>query len=461
MIRAMTAMGNAPQYTGTFGPHTAVREGIAPALKSISAETGTRIDTVHLVLPYEEVRVQTFKFQKMEFQDAVKVARRKIISETGDKEPVFFLTPLGTEGKLQTYLAEILQTGSVGRYLKIFSEHKIRLKTLTTSFQAGLKVFGSMPEPGAETTAVFDIDVDTIEATVYHRSQPVYYTRQPFGPFDGEADQSALSQDRVDKMKLYRIIDSIYKINLMYTEARPDNPIGKLWLCGSRGGTEGIREALVETMNINVAQLTPFRETGKETYPYTALAGILAGVEDKTLANFISRESQWLSGRSGRIILAVSGILYAFFLVFWIYAVESRHAKMKQELEGVAAELKAFELGNKSSLEELKQMEGLQRLEKGQKVLYGLFGYLANTIPEGVYLERISFRQQGDRNMMELEFVIRADAGIETKSVLSRIDEIISLQPLLKRSGEPAVSSGTKGTDKVVRVKVVCVVGAG
>ena len=457
----MTAEEDVPKYAETFGPYAQVLEGIASALKSFATEAGRRIDAVHLILPYEEVRLQTFKFQKMEFQDAIKVAKRKIVSETGDIEPVFFLTPLGAESKQQTYLAEILQAGSIGRYQKIFSEHKVRVKTLTTSFQAGLKVFGAMQEPGAETMAVFDIDEDTIEATVYHRSQPVYYARQPFGSIEGEKDQAGLSQERVNKMKLYQIIDSIYKINLIYNEARPDNPIGKLWLCGINGGIEGIREALVETMNIDVAQLTPFREAGKETYPYVVLAGALSGIESRTLANFISQENQWLSGRSGRIILAVSCILYAFFLVFFIYKIESRHTKVKKELEGVTTELQAFELRHKSSFEELKQMEGLQRLEKGQNVLYVLFGYLANTIPEGVYLEKISFRQQGERNLMELEFVTRTDTGIETKRVLFKIDEMISLQPLLKRSGEPAVSSGRRGTDKVVRIKVVCEVKAG
>ena len=456
MIRAITAEGNMLKYAGMFGPFAQFRESIVPTMKRIAEESGIKVGAVHVILPYEEVQVQMFRIQKMEYQDAVKVARRKIVSETGIKEPAFFLTYLRSEGAQQVYLAEILRAGCAAEYRDIFSSQKIRVKTLTTAFQAGLKVFGLTQEPGAETRAVFDIDRDLIEAVVYHHRRPVYYLRHPFGPVEGEKNEAAVPQERIEKMKLYRIIDSIYKINLLYHETRPDFPFRKLWLCGIHGGIEGITEALNDTMHIDVARENPYKEAGKETYAYAALAGIQPGLADGTLANFILQERDWLSGCPGRIMLGVSAALYGLFLISWIYIAESRHTRTTNELALVTSELKAQGVRHKSSVEEMTQVKTLWMIEQKQKRLYGIMRHLANAVPEDVYLEKILFRQLGEQSIVELEFVTPYDIDLGTKQVLTRIDGVVSSQRFLKRRGESAVSVGMKGPDKVVRVKMVC-----
>lgn len=454
-MRVLVTEGVTSPYARTFESFTPDPVGLAQALQQVVADTRLQFDRAHLIIPSEEVTVSRYKIPTMPLADAEKVVRRKLAVEFSLDDPVFHLTPLDMDKRQRTYMVELVKADVIQRYVKLLSVARLKIKTVTSSFNANIRCFrGASPEV-PETSAVFDIDNEAIEVTVLSHAEVIYAERIPLTyPGEDQERSGEASADRVQKMKLYRIMDAIYKVHLSYQELYPDNAVQKIWLCGLRGGAEGVSDALRQAMD---AEIVSGDDSRPEGYAYTALFGLSEGLADNRAINFATKKSlRQINEKTVRLLttLAVSMTLISMLCGYVVY--ENKYIKERTLLEKAEQEQKARHRAGRPVSPYLLYREQISGLEKTQVAYYDILRFIANRIPDGIILEKITFKQEQTRGMLDLVFLAAQNPKTGKNNVLTKLTTMLGELEACRRHREPVITVVTKEKEKVLRTEFRC-----
>ncbi|MGC2063019.1 MAG: hypothetical protein WA610_08570 [Thermodesulfovibrionales bacterium] len=455
-LRILVAEGPPAPYTRTFEAFSADAGEFKRVVQQVSGDTNIQFDKAHLIIPSEEVTVSKYKIQNMPLDDAEKVIRRKIISEFRIEEPVFHLTPVDADKRQRTYRVELVRPEVVQKYIKLLSAAKLKIRTMTSSFNANIRFFRGSRTEIPETSGIFDIDNDAIEATILSRADVIYAERIPL-TYPGEEKEHAGSAppERAKKMKLYRIMDAIYKVHLSYRELYPDNAIQKIWICGLRGGSAGVADALREAVDAEIISGDSSVPVG---YAFAALVGLSEGITDGTAVNFITRKSlRQLSDRTIRIIMAIAACIAIVCMISGYEFYENKFRKERELLERAKREYAVRQNAGRQVSPYQSYREQISGLERTQVVYYDVLRFIANRIPDGMVLERISFRQDQEKKGM-LDFVFLAPHNLKTgrEHGLTKLAGMISELDVCRRHQEPVINVIVRDKQRFLRSEFRC-----
>lgn len=425
--------------------------------QQISDESGVKLDTVHLIPPAGAVKIKIYKLQKMALDDARMIVKRKIMVEEGIEEPVFHLMSRDSGARHQEFVAAIADPEGLKKYVALLSGFGMKVKTLTTSFHANLKAFERIKSDIPQTCAIFEVGTDSIEIIVVSPSRIINYEILPVSI--GEVEESLEERDieRIQKKRLYGIIDELYKFMISYRENYADTQIEKVLLCGRVDNVEKIAGAVEEGIGIQSSLWNPFGEAVPNGAKFTALYGFSLGVSDNTAANLISAEllrRKWF--RISRTAMTVLFCIYIAVVVAVFFIAETRYKNSKKMLDAEIREKKALALISQGAGKSPDLRESLQRLAVKQSPLYEVFRYLGNNLPDGVSLDEIVFKQEGEDEILNMRFVSKYDVNIGKNKYFTRVVDSLTGSGRISLIKEPSFSVSGDAKTPLIHFQVTC-----
>jgi hypothetical protein len=416
------------------------------------------LDKVHCIMPSEEVSVSAMAVPAMSPGDAAKVIRRRLIKDTGDPSPLFNSIPQGRGGERQSYLVESIKPQAMERLVSFFRGRGIVVKAVTTALPANLRAIKNVQGASSQTIALIDIENDFIEMTVLS-DHVISYGKAAILPLDVEKElESGKTPERIQKMRVFRAVESVYNAQSDYKRDFPDAPINKLWVCGTGSSLGGVLEALGESMNIETLSLNTFKEPVADGFLYTALHGFALGMQDGTAVDFLPRDllrdlpfTAW-----GRPALITAGCVYAMIFFTVIGALEIKHRKINNVLEDKIRAAQQRRLESADAAVYQKHGATLKGLLARRISWRAVFGYLADNTPEGAYIEGLSLKQQPNGSLLDIVFVIPAYAEVGVTKYLTRTIDMIDRSGFLRRTGEPGITLSKRGKNKLLLFTVTC-----
>lgn len=426
-------------------------------INQIRADIKTSIDSVHLIIPSDEVIMASHQLPKMARLDAQKLIGRKLSSETKEEFPPFSIIPGASDQKTQTWYSLYIPSGTLREYHKAFSSCRMRLTSITTPVNAMIDAFHSVREAIFNAHAIFEIQRGFIEAFYISADGLLHFQRLPYASAATNKEISAEEAEKILKQKIFKIINTIFSVNSQYQSSHPGTPVQMAWVCGLESGLEEIATALKEAMGIEVG-IAPAMPTGlPDESGYVPLAGFAAALQRNSattysVADFFKRFP--LRKTSGSIVYTVTACaaLLAFTLTERDY--RSHLKQLKQMQQPTDPKLAKNKPG--ASTAYAKNLDALKKLTTRQIVFYDLFRELASDLPDGVYLENLEFHLKDDKGIIDITAVARLDDRIAENMLLSRLMAMFDRSPTLKYHREPSITVISKDKDRFLKISVAC-----
>lgn len=417
-------------------------DGLNEKIKQALTESGTRPDTAHIIIPPSEVITETITLQNMPVEYAEMIIRRKIMTEKGIKSPLIHLTPLRAEGAQQTYLIEAVEKDAVEKYIKALSLHKIKIKTITTSFQANIEAFKGIGKD-VRTLGILDLDENLMEFTIIRDSAPIIYERISFQKPDKEEVEEK-PQDRLDRIALFKIAEKFHNIYRRIKNILVDQTLSKVFLFGPYCSSKELIEVLSEITEIGVPE-------EEDLCLYSTIKGLVMGVPGKSIANFLESKKSFsdLIRRYRRFAFAVM-IAYLVLLFSGYLYVENKYRKANQRFALVTKAMSQKATG----VNPVEQMKILKGISEKDIPIYEVMGYLSNNLPDNVFLESLNYAGKDDRTTMALVFIIKDLKGMGRDALLTKLLRTLDNSVYLRKHSEPSLSILTRDKDRILQVSV-------
>lgn len=425
-------------------------------LEQIRSDIEGSVDSTHLIIPADDVIMETHQLPKMSRQDAHKLIGRKISAESKEDFPPFTIIPAASDQKTQSWCSLYVPTATLREYHKAFTSCRMRLSSITTPVNAMIDAFRSVREAIFNAHAIFEIQRGFIEAFYISADGILHFERLPYAAAATISDYNAEEAEKAQKQKIFKILNSIFSINFHYQTAHPATPVQMAWVCGLESGLEEIATALKESMGIEVG-IAPALPTGlPDESGYVPLAGFAAALQSNSAttyaaADFFRRFP--LRKTSGLIIYAVTGT--AALLAVTLTELEYR--KLLKQTKPLQQSLDPKQNKNKATASSAytNNLEALKKLTTRQFVFYNLFRELATELPDGVYLENLEFHLKDDKGTINITALARLDDHMAENRLLSKFMTMLERSPTLKNHREPAIVFYAKDKERFLKITVI------
>jgi hypothetical protein len=426
-------------------------------IKQIRSDINTSFDSVHLIIPSEEVIVENHQLPKMAKQDAQKLIGRRISAETKEEFPPFTILPTASDQKTQSWYSLYIPTTTLKDYKKAFSSCRVRLTSITTPINAMIDGFHSVREAIFNAHAIFEIQLGSIEAFYITADGILHFERLPFAPSATFQSTDSEEAEKVQKQKIFKIINTIFSVNSHYQSLHPATPVQMAWVCGLEKGLEDIATALKEAMGIEVG-IAPALPTGlADESGYVPLAGYAAALHNNSAttyeaADFFRRFP--LRKTSGTIIYTIA----AFVTLLAVTLTENEYRNLLKQVKQVQQPTDQKLGTGKSSVSTTytKNLEALKKVSARQFVFYPLFRELASDVPDGVFLENLEFHLKDDKGQVSITALARLDDKIADNMLLTKFMAMLDRSPTLKNHREPAITVYSRDKERFLKITITC-----
>ncbi len=426
-------------------------------IADLTAKSGRKPLQTHLLIATEQVKLSSYHLQEMPINDVKKIIERGISSTTGEKDPIFRLTPLAPQQDKDVYLAEQIPRGTIIRLLQQFKEAGIKLASISTGLQATLAAFESHRNDILQAQVILDISSEAITATFVSSTELLHLETQAIQDPNREIEESEdVDRTRELKRQLFAILNVIHTLYSQYMRANPLFPVEKVWICGPGSDIEGLEDSLIDAMDIEVARLDLLAEQIPASHAFTPLAGMISAEQQGNIVNFIpveisdpvrisSKTKAMISGAA--VILAIVAI--GLFTQFDIWGVKKQLKKEQTELQFLQAQATA----NKSRINSLLF---LKQLKETPPPLYAIFGEIADDLPRGIELDALLFQQEEEVETLEILAVIKHETARKNEQIFTTLMSTLGDSKYLVCNQEPDISIFNVREKKLVKIKVKC-----
>lgn len=424
-------------------------------IKEIRSDVKSSIDSTHLIIPFDEVRIATHQLPKMSHADSLKLIERKVSAESKEEFPPFSIIPASSDQKTQTWFSLYIPSITLKDYRKAFASCQLRLSSITTPVNAMINAFQSVRDAIFNTYAVFEIHRGFVEAYYITVDGILHFERLPYAKTSASPDGGAEEADKSQKLKLFKIINTIFRINSNYQSTNPQIPVQMAWVCGLESGLADIAEALKEAMGIDVAT-APTKPTGlPDESGYVPLSGFASALlhgsaTSYSAADFFRRFP--LRKTSGIFIYAISAC--AALLTFTLTEREFRNLTKQAKQLQQATDSKTGRSRSSAASAYTKNIEALQKLTSRQIVFYNLFRELATELPDGLYLENLEFQLKDNKGIINITAFSRLDDKLAETMLLSKYMAMFDRSPHLKNHREPNITVIAREKERLLKITV-------
>jgi hypothetical protein len=411
-------------------------------LASAIKDAGGKRGTVHVILPSELIADKTFQIPSMEFEDAKKYVKRELLKETkGDKFVYGIRTlsaPQKTPESRQHIIAEYVHGAHIDAYLDLLNSCGISPDIMTSGLEGALNLFNSFRPATEGNEAVCDIGTNTIEITVMNNSQLQEYRKIPIPHVQdetGEGEDASAGQS--DKIKMYRIIDTLYKFTMSYGQDFPQENLSALWLCGSGSTIEGIADSLSAGLGTKCSLIDAEAGGGSA---FCALKGISALKRKDALINLVPEDllaakTQFLK----RLLLAASLSFYIILLTGAYIALDHTEREIKSLYDRVSADQALRLAKHKTDDVYTTGQATLSKIALSGRGIYSVMRDLANLTPAGVTLTGLQLKKVQNVTQIEINATIQYTDENFRDALLSRFLTSLDRSSGMKKTLPPEI----------------------
>lgn len=418
-------------------------------ISEIRSDLNNNIDETHLIIPSNEVIIETHQLPKMARQNVEKLISRKISAESKEEYPPYAIIPSASDSKTDSWYSFYVPTTTLNDYRKAFSFCKMRLTSITTSINAMLDAFSSVREAIFNAHAIFEIQHNYIEAYYISSSGLLYFERLPFAATTVIEDPSVEEEEKRLRQKIFKTINTIFSLNFHYQTTHPTIPVQLAWICGVESELDEIATSLKESIGFEVA-IAPAIPTGLDNESsYVSLSGFAAALQRGTAtsynaASFYRRFP--LRKTYGISIYALTAItsMIAIFLT------EREYNDLKRQ---VPQAIKSDSKNSQKRPEPIykKNLETMQKLTSQQFVFYDLFRNLANDLPTPLFLENVEYKFKDEKGNINITATAQLGTKVDSTDIPSKLMSMLDNSSTLKNHVEPVISTSTIGKDKFIK----------
>ncbi len=395
-------------------------------LSAAVAEAGGSRRKARAILPNSILKFGIFKVPPMDIGDAVKVVRREISKEIGTQDFVvgvrwIFRNQPALSGSdraaKQEILAEYALISDVAVYRNLMKECGIRPSVLTTGLEGIISGFRKIRPETDGNEAVLEIGQSFIEIIVFNNGRLINYRKVQMPESDhAKLSGKELEQTQVFKIRLYSVVDALYRFMLEMGGETADEKISCLWISGIGSTEKETTEVLSQSLGVKCMLMKPFdAETGHPVM-YTAIAGLSMVSSVDRLVNLMPTGSKDRSRfLVGNTVIIIALIFYAI-MISGGYAVLSRTENdLKAMKEQSDRQDKA---SRKSEDRDRIQQDALRKILNNDRKLYPVFRDLANLIPPEMSLISIDLEKTADATFIRLGANLQpVDEGLRNSAV--------------------------------------------
>ena len=442
-LRILAAKNNSVSYTKLIRNFSlddlkTAKETLSSAIKDAGGKRGT----VHVILPSELITDKTFQIPSMEFGDAKKYIKRELLKETKGDKFVYgirkLFPPQKAPGDGQHIIAEYVHKAHIDTYLDLLNSCGISPDIMTSGLEGALHLFNSFRPVTEGNEAVCDIGTNTIEVTIINNSQLLEYRKIPIPHVQDEKSEGEdPSAGQSDKIKMYRIIDTLYKFLMAYGQDFTQENLSTLWLCGIGSTIEGIADSLSAGLGIKCSLIDADAGRGNA---FSALKGISALKRKDAFINLIPEDllaakTQFLK----RLLLAASLSFYIVLLTGAYSALDHTEKGLKILYERVSAD-QAFRIAKHKTDDVYATGQAtFSKIASGSRGIYSVMRDLANLTPAGVTLTGLQVKKVQNVTHIEINATIQYTDENFKDALLSRFLTSLDRSSDMKKTLPPEI----------------------
>jgi hypothetical protein len=430
------------------------KERLVSAIK----ESGGKKGRANIILPYRIVMHKTFQIPSMDLEDAKKVIKREISKEFKEQKFVFGIRRLYKQKKVESGKQEILTeyalTADVLKYLNLLNSCGITPKIITSSLEGNVQLFNKFRPETDGNEAVLDIGANLIEFAVFNNGQLKDYGRLSM-PHVHDKKPENIPYEQTDRIKIFGILDVLYKFIIASGEDSPEEKPSRLWFCGLGSTTEGLVSSISEGLGINASLLITPDMSIEDASAFSALTGMSTISKAEQFINLIPEDILYKRKTFvNRTILAASLSFYIILLAGG-YAVLNR---MEHDLKTMYEKIKSIQAITPRTDETadiyFSGQKTLAKIASNNPALYTVFSDIANLTPAGVILNDIRIEKAEGVTNLKLDATIKYSDENFKNAVLSKFLQSLDSSSRLKRVSNPeiTISKSIKG-QKDISVK--------
>lgn len=423
----------------------------------LANKSGRNPVEAHLLIAADQVKFSTFRLQEMPRADIEKIVQRSITTATGEKEPIFRLTPLVPEQEKDVFLAEQIPRETITRLTQLFSAAHLRLASISTALQATLLSFAPHRDSILQAQAIFDISSESVTATFISPTELLYQETVAIreNDRDGEVPDEA-DAARVIKRQLFTILNVIHGLYSQYMMANPHSPVEKVWLCGPGAEIAGLEDSLVDAMDLTVAPLDLLAGTMEESRAFTPLAGLIHGCQQNSYVNFALAEKTSAASEGHRkrnfLVAGVIGLLLVAIGMTAFLEIQRLEKRLVRE----RAELQSLQSMAVSEQSRSANLHFLRQLNDEAPPFYSIMKEVAERLPAEIQLDGVNLDQRDDGAMLEILAVTRHRTPWENTRIFTSLMAALDGVQLLECSQNPDIAMLSVGKEKLIKLKVNC-----
>jgi hypothetical protein len=425
---------------------------LAELIAALGASSGRKPDQAHLLVANDQVKVSTYRLQEMPLSDVEKIVQRSITTSTGEREPIFRLTPLVPEQDKDAYLAEQIPRETITRLQQLFSEAKLPLATVSTGLQANLVAFAPHRDNIIQAQAIFDISHDAVAAIFISPTDILHHEIQTIPDSDREVDEQEES-GRAQKRRLFAILNVIHGLYSQYMLANPLSPVEKVWLCGPGAESTGLDESLIDAMDIEVTPFDLLAGHSETSRAFTPLAGLVGAQKQ---VNFLPAKPGKAAAINNRSMAVAAGGLIALLLIAITANSILTTSQLNRQLATERSAVQGLQAAAAADQNRIKGLRFLNKLEQSTPPLYAIFKEISERLPREIELDGINLRQDDTTGSMEILAVTRHRTPWENKQIFTTLMAALDGVQNLECTQDPDIAMLRSGDEKKIRIKVMC-----
>lgn len=422
------------------------------------AKAGRKPERAHLVIADEQVEFSTYRLQEMPQADVEKIILRSIASTSGEKDPIFRLTPLAPQQDKNVYLAEQIRRGTILRLRQHFADSGLQLVSISTGLQANLAAFAVHRDEILQAHVIFDISPEAVTATFLSSTEVLHHETQPIQEteWDADSESDTASRGRALKRRLFAILNVIHGIYSQYMLTNPLAPVEKVWLCGPESSSEGLAESLFDAMDVEVAAFDLLAGQHDESHALTPLAGLVTAQGKAGYVNFIPDEILKPVRISNRALALAAGGIVALTLIAVGVTSQLEIRRLERQIKNESAEVLALQVAAEAERDQAESLRFLKTLNDAAPQLYATLGEIANRLPAEVQLDGLNYHQENDIERLELLAVTRHETPWQNERIFTALMAALDGAQHMSCKQEPDIAMLRSGEEKLIKIKVTC-----
>jgi Tfp pilus assembly PilM family ATPase len=429
-------------------------------LSSLLKEAGIKREKACVILPNDIVSNKLLQVPALGPEDTNIFIKRELSKELKGQKFACGIRKIASEKRPpsggQYILADYVLAADALTYLDFLKSCGIKTTVMASGLEGNLHMLGRFRPETDGNEALLDIGTDMVEVAVFRNRELIDHEKIPMPQLRDEDVDSTLPSEQSEKIRSYRVIDSLYKFIMSYSKDHPEEKLSALWVCGIGSTLEGLANSITEGLGIPCRLINPFDKEIEDASVFTSLKGI-SELKDKDVCINLIPEGVLTARKKllTRVLLTASLVFYIGLLAGGFAVLNRSEKEMKLLFDKVKADEALRISKHKSEDIYYAGQDTFAKLISGSPGLYNVFRDIANLTPSEVMLTDIHAKGSYDGTVLTLTAVIQYTDENFKNAVLSKYLTALDRSSGMRRTSNPEIlMPRTTSPQKEVLVKV-------